>query len=215
MLTRPRRREHHEPVRHDPDRDVWAPLSVTETASLLSGCPARWWLSGGWAIDHWLGATTRPHGDIDVSTLRPGVRDVLGALPAHLEPFAAVAGHLLPFADRADDPGVRNVWVRDRTAGRWVLQVNVEEGDRTSWRYRRDPRVHVPWAAAVRPVAAVPTGSLATQLLWKSRDPRPRDDADLAAALPALPEPERQWLAHAIRTAHPSSPWLSTVASSG
>jgi hypothetical protein len=198
-------------MRHDPVRDLWLPLSVQALASLLQGCSSRWWLSGGWAIDHWSGRVSRSHGDIDISTLRPDLPVLLGALPGHLEPFAAMAGQLYPLASRLDDPDLHNIWLRDKRHGRWVLQLNIEAGDRAAWRYRRDPRITLRWDLAVRDVGAIPTGSPAAQLLWKSPRPRPQDDADLALALSALPVAERRWLAEAIRTAHPSSPWIMII----
>jgi hypothetical protein len=198
-------------MRYDPERDLWSPLSVRAVASLLQDCPARWWLSGGWAIDHWLGTVTRSHGDIDVSTLRPELPTVLGSLPGHLEPFAAVDGYLHPLTSRVDDSDVHNVWLRDERCGRWVFQVNVEAGDQGVWRYRRDPRIALPWERAVRCVSGVPTGFPAVQLLWKSPRPRPEDDADLASALKVLSAGERHRLAEAMRTAHPCSPWVPQV----
>ncbi len=202
-------------MRYDPERDLWSPLSVQAAATLLQDCPARWWLSGGWAIDHWLGTVTRSHGDIDISTLRPELSTVLGSLPGHLEPFAAMGGHLHPLASRVDDPDLRNLWLRDERSGRWVLQVNIEAGDQEVWRYRRDPRIALPWETAVRQVSALPTGSAAVQLLWKSPRPRPEDDADLAAALKVLSAGERRWLTEAMRTAHPSSPWVAQAPHTG
>lgn len=196
-------------MRHDPARDLWSPLSVQALASLLQGCSARWWLSGGWAIDHWVGRVSRSHGDIDISTLRPALPTLLGSLPGHLEPFAATDGHLFPLASRLNDPDLHNIWLRDKRHGRWVLQLNIEAGDQAAWRYRRDPRIGLPWGLAVRDVGAIPTGSPAAQLLWKSPQPRPQDDADLALALGTLSGAERHWLAEAIHTAHPSSPWVS------
>ncbi len=122
-------------------------LPVQALASLLQGCPSRWWLSGGWAIDHWAGTVSRSHGDIDISTLGPALPALLGSLPGHLEPFAAMDGDLYPLALRLDDPGLHNIWFRDRRHGRWVLQLNIEAGDRAAWRYRRDPRIALPWGA--------------------------------------------------------------------
>jgi hypothetical protein len=116
-------------------------------------------------------------------------------------------GWFRPLAAHADDPSLRNVWVRDVSSDRWVLQINLEAGD-SVWRYRRDPRVTVPWDRAVSFVDPLPTGSLATQLLFKSRRQLPKDNADLAAAWPALSDADREWLAEAVRLAHPDSPWL-------
>ena len=192
-------------MRDDAERHLWEPLSVAEAGALFSACPARWWLSGGWAVDHWSGRTTRRHGDIDVSTLRPDLPALLDRLPPHLRPFGALGGRLLPLAECVD--AVHNVWVRDGC--RWVLQINLEEGDGTGWRYRRDPRITLPWDRAVALVRRLPTGSPATQLLWKARYPRPRDEHDLDAALAALTADDRRWLRTAVATAHPESPWAS------
>jgi len=57
-------------VRYDPQRHIWAALSVTEVRSLFTGRPVRWWLSCGLAIDHWQGTASRHRGDIDISILR-------------------------------------------------------------------------------------------------------------------------------------------------
>lgn len=195
-------------VKYDPEQYRWTPMSVAELGHALAGRPARWWLSGGWAIDHWLGRTTREHGDLDVSTLRPDLPRLLAALP-RLEPLAAIAGHLHPLADRADDPELRNIWLRD--ADRWVLQVNLEPGDDRQWRYRRDPRLTLPWDRAVVAVQAIPTGSPVTQLLWKSRGPRARDEHDLDVIHDRLDPADRRWLRDAVRLAHPHSPWAQDV----
>ncbi|MEU8166097.1 hypothetical protein AB0B97_06215 [Micromonospora sp. NPDC049004] len=196
-------------MRYDPQRHVWAALSITDVCSLLGRCPARWWLSGGWAIDHWLGAVSRQHGDIDVSTLRPGLPALLGSMPAQLRPIAAMSGRLLPLTEHLDDPELRNIWIHDENRDRFVLQVNVEDGDESVRRYRRDPRISLGWSSAVATVRGVPTGTLATQLLWKARDPRPQDEHDLSIADRLLLPEQRRWLRMAIRTAHPHSPWAN------
>ena len=49
---------------------IWDPLSPTEVQELFSGLSAPWWISGGWAIDLFIGHQTRPHGDLDVLILR-------------------------------------------------------------------------------------------------------------------------------------------------
>ncbi|QDY10523.1 hypothetical protein FJK98_28050 [Micromonospora sp. HM134] len=196
-------------MRYDPRRHLWSALSVAQVRALFTTCPARWWLSGGWAIDHWhgSGSPSRPHGDIDVSTLRPALPALRPALPADLRPFAARRGHLFPLGKRHDDPEVHNIWVHDPGRDRFVLQINLEDGAETGWRYRRDPRITLPWDSAVASVDSVPTGTPVTQLLWKSPDPRPRDEHDLDVAHHLLGPAQRRWLRDAVRLAHPHSPW--------
>jgi hypothetical protein len=193
-------------VRYDPRRHRWAAFTVAEVRALFPG-RRGWWLSGGWAIDHRLGATSRAHGDIDISTLRPALPALLAGLPAGLRPFAARNGHLLPLAEHLDDPELHNIWVHDRGRDRFVLQINLEDGDDTVWRYRRDPRITLPWSRAVDLVRTVPTGTPATQLLWKSPAPRPCDQHDLDFSRDLLRPGDRSWLCAAIRRAHPQSPW--------
>jgi len=200
---------HNDQVSYDPERHHWRPLTVGAVSELLAPCTGQWWLSGGCALDHWLGRTTRPHGDIDVSVLRRDWRDLICRLPAGLEPFAAMSGRLLPLAQHADNPELHNIWVRTTGTADWVLQVNIEVGDRDRWRYRRRPAISRPWAQAVADVHGVPTVNPAVQLLWKSMRPEATDDADLAVTAPDLSEADRRWLDGAIRLAHPQSPWAS------
>jgi hypothetical protein len=40
---------------------------VALVAETMANYPGRWVLSGGWAVDAWLGEETRDHGDIDIS----------------------------------------------------------------------------------------------------------------------------------------------------
>jgi hypothetical protein len=136
---------------------------------------------GGPSITSW-GTTTRPHGDIDVSTLRPALPALLDTISAPLRPFAAMNGSLVPLADHLDDPDLHNIWVRDDDRDRFILQINLEDGAESGWRYRREPRITLPWDRAVVLVRSVPTGTPATQLLGKSKG-----EAGPIAAQPSRP----------------------------
>lgn len=94
-----------------------------------------------------------------------------------------------------------------------MLQVNVEDGTPTRWLYRRDPRLQLPWDQAVLDVGGIPTGAPAVQLIWKALRPRPQDDADKDAVLPALPDDERARLERALLSIHPHSSWAIHVRS--
>ncbi|MFL6138575.1 MAG: nucleotidyltransferase domain-containing protein [Frankiaceae bacterium] len=190
-----------------PGLGPWAPLAVDEVAGLLAGVAATWWLSGGYALDRFLGGPSRPHGDIDVSVARAGWPAVRAALAGRLELLAAAGGALgdLP----ADDRALTSAWARDRGGGPWRLQVSIEEVEGARWVYRRDRRVSCPMARAVLLVDGVPCVAPAVQLLWKAKAPRPVDELDYRALLPRLPPADRAWLGRSIRLAHPASPWAA------
>lgn len=199
--------------RYDPAVDRWASLSVEAVGRVLRGTSARAWLSGGAALDHRLGRATRQHGDVDVSVLDADWPCFVGDLPRALEPWWAIDGVL----ERVVEPSaVRspNVWCRT-VGGDWAVQVNLEAGDASEWRYRRDPSVRLPWDRAVTDVGGVPTVSAAVQLLWKSARPEPKDDADRAAVLGTLTPSEREWLVETVARVHPDSPWLGALRGTG
>lgn len=45
------------------------------------------------------------------------------------------------------------------------------------------------------------------QLFYKAKNPRPKDETDLAAVLPTLTDDRRQWLADAITRTYGRHPW--------
>lgn len=53
-----------------PDDTNCRPFSPLQVQSLLQGAPFPWWISGGWALDLFLGRQTRPHFDIDIAMPR-------------------------------------------------------------------------------------------------------------------------------------------------
>jgi len=48
-------------------------------------------------------------------------------------------------------------------------------------------------------------------LLYKSREPRQRDETDFRAVLPSLSVERRHWLAEAIRSREPEHPWVERL----
>lgn len=43
---------------------------ILEVAGIMRGFPAPWFISGGWAIDLFLGEVTRAHSDIEIGIFR-------------------------------------------------------------------------------------------------------------------------------------------------
>jgi hypothetical protein len=57
-----------------------APAAIKSLGHLFDSAEIDYWLFGGWAVDFWVGAVTRPHDDIDVAAWRKDydrIREVL------------------------------------------------------------------------------------------------------------------------------------------
>lgn len=198
-------------IKYDPSLHRWEPMSIVDVRPLLDDPRVRVWLSGGVGLDVWLGYGSRDHGDIDLSVLRADWRPFARRLPKRLIPHAAENGYLRPIGDDADPPA--NVWCLDADTGAWVLQVNLEDGDDHRWIYRRHPAIARPWHLAVVSIGDTSVVAPEVQLLWKSKNPTAKDEADLARVVPTLEPAAKTWLVNAIRAAHPESPWTRALPS--
>lgn len=199
------------------DLDAWDPLTPHEGAALFVDAGFPWWISGGWAIDRYLGRTTRRHDDLDIGVLR---RDQLAAQrhldgwelwaadpPGTLRPWEA--GELLPV-------GVHDVWCRRPGTERWRFQLHLNEAHGDTWVSRRDPTIRRPLhEAIVRDAAGLPVLAPELQLLMKAKAPRPKDEADLAVVLPRLGAGQRAWLAARLPDGHRWRRLLDAPPSSG
>lgn len=168
-----------------------------------------WALAGGWAIDLHLHRRTRPHGDIDIAILRGDQRELWNGLH--------------PRAAEYVDHGVVRAWQPDTwldlpthevhvtTAGGHRLEFLLNEHDAAvgDWVYRRDQRVRRPLDRAFRRARGIPYLAPEIVLLYKSKSPRARDEADFAAALPAMDSEARRWLRTALELVAPGHPWAT------
>lgn len=195
-------------------KSPWKPLAAQAVADLLVELPARWWLSGGAALDQWLGRPIRARSNTDVSVLLSDLPQLVASLPAGLDAWVLRDDDVLvPFAESPGDVEIQPVLVRDVDQNTWALKVNVEDGTAKGWVYKRDPRLQLPWERAVVDVGGIPTGAPELQLVWKALRPRPEDDLDKNTVLPKLSDEARAWYERCILTIHPHSSWSIQVRS--
>lgn len=193
--------------------DAWAPWTPDELASRLAGLAPPWCVVGGYAIELFLGATTRPHADLEIAILRPD----LPVVRAHLDElvFHAVGdGTVRRLRDEEDLPLDRHQsWGLDAGAGVWRVDVMVEPGDDDWWVYRRDEQIRRRRAEMVSETdGGVPYLRPEGTLLFKAKRMSPKDDLDFEACRPRLDEPSRTWLADALRATHPGHAWIDALA---
>lgn len=190
-----------------PTNPAWNLITPSSIAALFAASGVRWWLSGGFALDHWLHKQVRQRTNADVSTLAIGLPPLLQSLPTGFSAWTHTPGESPQAVHLGTAPrDLSRVLVRDPD-GNWVVAIHVEDGDSSRWLYRRDARLQVPWERAVVDIEGVPTGAPEIQLLWKALRPRPEDDVDKDAALPHLSAEATKWFERAILSIHPHSSW--------
>jgi hypothetical protein len=192
---------------------AWERLRPEHVAALLSGFDAPWWIAGGWALDLFLDAETRRHGDVDVAVLR-GDHLALHRLLRHWDlRYATAEGTLVPWDGRPLTLPTHAVWARRSREqdGPWTFEVllNEHRGDR--WVYRRDPAVSRLLDDLGAHRDGIPFLAPEVVLLYKSKSPTATDEGDFDAVAPHLAEPARSWLRDALRTCAPRHAWLERL----
>ncbi len=186
-------------------------MTPAEVSDALGGLRRPWWIAGGWAIDLHLGHQTREHADIDVLILREdqlALRRELTGWDLHA---ADPPGSLRPWRSGEVLPAeVHDIWCRRTPTSPWCLQVMIDDAENGLWTYRRDARIHRPVAELDGPASDADRRVLApeVQLLQKSKNPRPKDEADLLAVCPHLGVAQRKWLETSLSLVSPGHPWL-------
>ncbi|MEW6471250.1 MAG: amino acid transporter [Actinomycetota bacterium] len=183
----------------------WEPLDIPSVREVFGSAPFRWWISGGWALELHVGRQWRRHEDTDVGMCRrdaPALRRHLVGWDIHL----AAGGVLTPWDGGTLDSDLHqnNLWCRRADNGPWLIDVTLGEGDDHEWIYRRDRSIRLAWSDAVlRTQTDVPYLAPELQLLFKSTNPRDKDQMDAAEVIPSLEGDHRSRLERFLAPDHP------------
>ena len=196
----------------------WQPWQPEEVARLLAPLPVRWWIAGGWALDLFLGEKTREHEDIDVLFLRRDQREMRTRLQGWdvQEAHPELLPGSWPFLEWREgtplSPEVHDIWCRPDDTQPWALQLMVIDIEHKQWLFRRNAQIRGSLATLGRVTGdSIPYLAPEIQLLYKAKGLRPKDQADFARTLPALPIKSRQWLAQSLALVHPGHVWLADL----
>lgn len=197
-----------------PPLSAWAAWHPRELAERLAGVGRPWYVAGGWALDLWretLGLPpAREHSDVEIGIPRPALREFAAALDG-LELYGVRSGAIWPLRGATPRRHVRQVWAAED--GAYRTDLFLEAGAGRQWIFKRDARIRMPVRAATgRTEDGVPFLRPEIALLYKAAGRRPKDEADLAATLPLLDAPARDWLVKALDLAHPGHAWRARVA---
>ncbi|MFD4597217.1 nucleotidyltransferase domain-containing protein [Streptomyces sp. NPDC058464] len=189
--------------------DPWRPEQV---AARLGGVGVPWCVAAGWALDFFRGGQSRLHGDLEIAVPVAGLAEVRDRFPEYV--FDAVgSGRVWAAAGEEALAATHQTWVRDPASGQFLFDVFREPHEGGTWICRRDESLRLPYDAIIdRTVDGIPYLVPELVLLFKAKDPRPKDQADFDGVLPLLSQARREALGGWLRRAHPGHPWLTRLA---
>lgn len=185
---------------------------ILRVAALFAGFPRPWYVAGGWALDLFLGRVTRDHADAEVTILRSdqtalreylrgwSFEKVVPGSPSRPEPWPASEPLELP---------VHEIHAHRSAGEPSEVEILLNESEGPEWRFRRNFEVAMPLSRMDRTgFGGVPVLAPEIVLLYKAKNPRPRDIHDFRETVPALDADACRWLSSALEACHPGHPWL-------
>lgn len=189
----------------------------------FKGFPHTWCVSGGWAIDLFLGRKTRDRCDLDVSVFNPGHHDsvefILGKqwaiegkeadgfkrigdvndLDEEIRYFWSFPRGAAFISEYTDNNGNRRIsYNRQTQESLDYIEVFFDRFEDDEFVYRRNTSIRRSKEKSViqKPEYAFLAPELV--LLYKSKRIRPTDNLDLQAAIAEMDSEQRDWLLNAL-----------------
>jgi GrpB-like predicted nucleotidyltransferase (UPF0157 family) len=187
---------------------------VETVAGELKDVPFPWYISGGWALDLFLGGVNRVHHDVDVVLPRSAQLDLQGHLVGRgwklITPFEK---RLEPWPVHMKLESPRHQ-VHAHREDEFIDFLLTEMDD--IWKYRREPSIlRTLEKASLRTESGIPYLAPELVLLFKSRNTsnqeRLKDQSDFERALPHLESERRAWLRWALIATSPDHPWIKLL----
>jgi hypothetical protein len=186
----------------------WTP---SEVAQHLTGLAAPWCVAAGWALDLFLGAHTREHGDIEIAIPAAHLPEVRDRFPGYV--FDAVgSGRIWENATTDELASTHQTWLRDPATGRYLVDVFREPHVGDTWLCRRDETIRFPYRDIIRRTEdGIPYLVPELVLLFKAKHARAKDQRDFDQTVPHLTAAQRATLAELLARVHPAHRWLEAL----
>ncbi|MBF6335379.1 hypothetical protein IU450_05725 [Nocardia abscessus] len=192
---------------------AWALVTPTDVGEILGDIAAPWWVAGGWAIDAFTG-TRREHSDIDVAMFRADLPALRTAARDRLHIWSAGPDGIRPVDDRFPDvaDSADQVWLRADARSPWLIDLLLNPGQDGAWVNRRDrsmiaPLDEVTWIADDGVRYLHPE----FVLIFKAKQARPKDRADLERTWPKLNAAQRATIRTYVSDNYPQHEWLTLL----
>lgn len=179
-------------------------IKVNEWMSEFNG---SWGITGGWAIDLFIGKETRLHSDIEVALLR---EDQQGLKKALMDWYfeKVVKGELIPWEEEWLELPVHEIHGVHKQAGE-RLEVLLNETRDGKWIFRRESSISFPESSLfLNSKEGVPYLHPAVVLLYKAKNPREKDHTDFFVVKNFLRIEDKNWLSKALQVHVPGHIWI-------
>lgn len=186
-----------------------APQKISD---LMRNFQCEWFIAGGWAIDLYLGKISRPHADIEIAIFR---RDQI-ALQNYLNDWVLqkVKDSTLSVWNRNEflTLPVHEIHCFHETNDSQNFEVLLNESNADKWIYRRDEEV----TKLINEVYSTTRAGIKflrpeIVLLYKSKNPRARDEYDFASVVKRLDDESKKWLRNALAICDSKHNWLQKL----
>ena len=190
---------------------------IQEAVKRMDGFAPPWFVSGGWAIDLFLGTITREHADVEIGIFRSDQAELhqrfKGWTLEKVVPFDPVGAWVPWTAGEELQLPIHQVRATPPAPeSEPAIEFLLNERTETSWRSRRHAGLVRPYEEAViTSQFGIPILAPEIQLLFKAKQTRPKDHADFVAAVSLLSPTQRSWLQIALAQYHPDHPWIEML----
>lgn len=184
----------------------------TKVAFLMRGFEPAWFIAGGWAIDLFLEKQTRAHKDIEIAIFR---NDQL-ALQNHLKRWnlkKVINGEFSVWEkDEFLEPPVHEIHCFNEKRQPPLLEVLLNETKGEEWIFRRDKRITKPISKLfLTTTSGIKFLRPEVVLLYKSKNPREKDEQDFQTAAKYLDFESKEWLRDSLSICYTRHPWLQSL----
>jgi hypothetical protein len=181
-------------------------------AALMQNFQSDWFIAGGWAIDLYLGEISRPHDDIEIAVFR---RDQI-ALQNYLNDwFLQKINHSEPSIWNRNEfleLPVHEIHCFYENGDPQNFEVLLNESNAENWIYRRNKRVtKLLTKLCLTTDSGIKFLRSEIVLLYKSKNPRAKDEQDFESVVKRLDVEGKKWLSNALEICDSKHHWLQKL----
>ena len=179
---------------------------------LMRDFKPQWFVAGGWAIDLYLEKVTRQHDDIEIAIFRQDQ----SALQNYLDDWTlkkVVNGELSDWqrGERLELP-IFEIHCFNKSSEPQFLEVLFDQTNSDEWLFRRNEKVIKPLSELfLTSNSGIKFLRPEVVLLYKSKNPRSKDEQDFEAVAKRLDAESKQWLKNALAVCCAEHHWLQRL----